>query len=183
MSWPGDPGLGPDVHPFLGAIMAAASHWLRTPSAWRRGSGARRPVSAPRFAARAPGDLAITGHDYWRALGYTGFFLNLFNLLPVVPLDGGRAMAAMSPWMWFLGSSASRSLAFVFPDPIIILIALLAAYETYRRWEQRRKGGAEAEAFYRVSAREPALVGAVYLGLVAVLVIGMSAAHLPRTLS
>ena len=41
-----------------------------------------------------------------RALAYVGFFLNLFNLLPVVPLDGGRAMAAMAPWMWFLGLGA-----------------------------------------------------------------------------
>ena len=41
-----------------------------------------------------------------RALAFTGFFLNLFNLLPVVPLDGGRAMAAMAPWMWFVGLGA-----------------------------------------------------------------------------
>ena len=38
-----------------------------------------------------------TGDDFWRALAYIGFFLNLFNLLPVLPLDGGRAMAALSP--------------------------------------------------------------------------------------
>ena len=51
-----------------------------------------------------------------------------------------------------------------------------------RRWEQRRKGGRATEAFYRVSPRNRLLVGAVYLGLVAVLVIGMHVAHLPRTL-
>src|SRR5205085_12025119 len=44
----------------------------------------------------------VTGNDIWRALAFTGFFLNLFNLLPVIPLDGGRAMAAMAPWMWVL---------------------------------------------------------------------------------
>ena len=38
-----------------------------------------------------------------RALAFTGFFLNLFNLLPLLPFDGGRAMAAMAPWMWFVG--------------------------------------------------------------------------------
>jgi Zn-dependent protease len=99
-----------------------------------------------------------------------------------VPLDGGRAMAAMSPWMWFAGFFGIAVLAFVFPNPIIILIALFAAYETYRRWEQRRKGGAETAAFYRVRPRDRLIVGAVYLGLIAVLVIGMHAAHLPRTL-
>ena len=100
----------------------------------------------------------------------------------MVPLDGGRAMAAMSPWMWFAGFFGIAILAFVFPNPIIILIALLAAYETYRRWEQHRKGGAETEAYYRVRPRDRLIVGAVYLGLIAVLVIGMHAAHLPRTL-
>ena len=37
-----------------------------------------------------------TGGEFWRALAYVGFFINLFNLLPVLPLDGGRAMAALS---------------------------------------------------------------------------------------
>jgi Zn-dependent protease len=124
----------------------------------------------------------ITGHDYWRALAYTGLFLNLFNLLPVVPLDGGRAMAAMTPWMWFAGLAGVVALAFVFPNPIILVIAVFTAYETYRRWQQRRAGGAEQQAYYRVRPRDRLLVGAVYLGLVALLVIGMSATHLPRTL-
>jgi hypothetical protein len=84
--------------------------------------------------------------------------------------------------MWFAGFFGIAVLAFVFPNPIIILIALLAAYETYRRWEQRRKGGTETEAYYRVRPRDRLIVGAVYLGLIAVLVIGMHAAHLPRTL-
>ena len=41
-----------------------------------------------------------TGNEFWQALAYVGFFLNLLNLLPVLPLDGGRAMAALSPWVW-----------------------------------------------------------------------------------
>jgi Zn-dependent protease len=166
--------------PFLGAVVAAKSLGRNALAEARVGLAG--PILGTLGSAACLVIWQVTGHDYWRALGYTGFFLNLFNLLPVVPLDGGRAMAAMSPWMWFAGFFGIAILAFVFPNPIIILIALLAAYETYRRWEQRRKGGAETEAFYRVRPRDRLLVGAVYLGLIAVLVIGMSAAHLPRTL-
>jgi Zn-dependent protease len=36
-------------------------------------------------------------------LSVMGFFLNFFNLLPMPPLDGGRIMAAVSPWAWVLG--------------------------------------------------------------------------------
>ncbi|QOT80757.1 hypothetical protein F7R26_025415 [Cupriavidus basilensis] len=37
------------------------------------------------------------------ALAYAGFFINLFNLIPLSPLDGGRVTAVLSPRIWFLG--------------------------------------------------------------------------------
>jgi Zn-dependent protease len=123
-----------------------------------------------------------TGSDFWRALAFTGFFLNLFNLLPVVPLDGGRAMAAMTPWMWFAGLLAVLVLAFTFPNPIILLIALLAAMETWRRWRSLRSGDERVRSYYRVRPLHRALVAAVYLGLIALLVVGMDATHVARTL-
>jgi Zn-dependent protease len=166
--------------PFLGAVVASKSLGRNALAEARVGLAG--PVLGTIGSAACLVIWQVSGNDYWRALGYTGFFINLFNLLPVVPLDGGRAMAAMSPWMWFLGFFGIVVLAFVFPNPIIFLIALFAAYETYRRWEHRRKGGPETEAFYRVSPRNRVLVGAVFLGLVAMLVIGMDASHLPRTL-
>jgi Zn-dependent protease len=166
--------------PFLGAVVASKS--LGKNAYIEARVGLAGPILGTIGSAVCILVWAVTGHEYWRALGFFGFFLNLFNLLPVVPLDGGRAMAAMSPWMWFLGFFGIVVLAFVFPNPIIILIALFAAYETYRRWEHRRKGGPETEAFYRVSPRNRVLIGVVYLGLVALLVIGMDASHLPRTL-
>ena len=78
-----------------------------------------------------------------------GFFLNLFNLVPVVPLDGGRAMAAMAPWMWFAGFVAMLGFCALSPNPILILILLLGGMETWRRWktEQGEEGN---EAYYRV---------------------------------
>ncbi len=88
----------------------------------RAGGGARGARRArPRHASAPAVCLVIaeaTDSDMLRALAYVGFFLNLFNLLPVVPLDGGRAMAAMAPWMWFLGLGAMVALALVFPQPV-----------------------------------------------------------------
>jgi len=119
---------------------------------------------------------------YREALAFTGLFLNLFNLLPVVPLDGGRAMAALSPWMWFVGLFAMVVLTFAFPNPIIILILLLAVYETYKRWKARRHGGEEAAAYYKVKPSHRAIIAAVYLGLIAVCVVGMNLTHLERSI-
>jgi Zn-dependent protease len=122
-----------------------------------------------------------THHDYWRALAFIGFLLNLFNLLPVVPLDGGRAMAAMSPWMWFVGFAGLIALVFVAPSPILLLIILFGGMETFRRWRQRRDP--EQQVYYRVPPAARIAVGLVYLGLIAALGYGMHVSHLVRHFS
>jgi Zn-dependent protease len=124
-----------------------------------------------------------TGNEFWRALAFTGFFLNLFNLLPVVPLDGGRAMAAMAPWMWFVGLGAVLVLVFMWPNPILILIALFGAMEVYRRWSLRKKGEDGNVAYYKVRPSHRALVAVVYIGLIVALAVGMDLTFIERSFS
>jgi Zn-dependent protease len=165
--------------PFLGAVISARSLGANALAEARVGLAG--PILGSIGSAACILIWHATGADIWRALAFTGFFLNLFNLLPVVPLDGGRAMAAMSPWMWFVGLAAMIALALVFPNPIILIIAVFAAFETYRRFKQLRAGGPRQMAYYAVRPRDRLLVAAVYLGLAALLVVGMDATHLPRT--
>jgi Zn-dependent protease len=164
--------------PFLGAAVWAKS--LGDDAAAEARVGLAGPVLGTIGAAALVPVALATDDDFWRALAFTGFFLNLFNLLPVVPLDGGRAFAALAQWMWFAGLLAVVALAFAAPNPIILLIALLAAYETWRRIQHRRAGGEETRAYYAVTRRQRAAVGAVYLGLVALLVLGMDATYVER---
>jgi Zn-dependent protease len=166
--------------PFLGAVISARS--LGDNAAAEARVGLAGPVLGTIGSAVCLVIWHATGHDYWRALAFTGFFLNLFNLLPVVPLDGGRAMAAMAPWMWSLGFLGMIALAVIFPNPIILIIVVFAGWETYKRWQLRRSGSPEQLAYYRVRPRDRVLIASVYLALVAVLVIGMDATHLARTL-
>ncbi len=166
--------------PFLGAVISARS--LGDNALAEARVGLAGPILGSIGSAVCILLWHATRDDLFRALAFTGFFLNLFNLLPVVPLDGGRAMAAMAPWMWFLGLAAMIALAFVFPNPIILLIVLFAGLETYRRWKLRHAGNAEQQAYYRVRPIDRMLVAAVYLSLIALLVGGMNATHLPRTL-
>jgi Zn-dependent protease len=121
-----------------------------------------------------------TGEDFWYALIFTGLFLNLFNLLPVVPLDGGRAMAALSPWMWFVGLFVMVVLTFAIPNPILILILLLAVYETYKRWKARKAGGEAVQTYYRVKPAHRLAILAVYLGLIIVCAAGMGLTFVER---
>jgi Zn-dependent protease len=167
--------------PFLGAVIASRS--LGDNALAEARVGLAGPILGSIGAAACILVWHATGSDIWRALAYTGFFLNLFNLLPVVPLDGGRAMAAMAPWMWFVGLAAMIPLAILFPNPIILLILLFAGFETYKRWQLRRSASPDQQAYYRVRPLDRALVAGVYLSLIALLVVGMHATLLVRTIS
>jgi hypothetical protein len=72
-------------------------------------------------------------------------------------------------------------LALIFPNPIILIIVVFAALETIKRWRRRREGGPLQQAYYEVRAIDRVLVAAVYLSLVALLVVGMDATHLRAT--
>src|SRR5699024_4522871 len=44
-----------------------------------------------------------TGAPVWLLVIFLGAFLNLLNMLPVSPLDGGRIVTVLSTKIWFLG--------------------------------------------------------------------------------
>jgi Zn-dependent protease len=167
--------------PFLGAVVGARS--LGGSALAEARVGLAGPILGTIGCLVPAGIYLATGEEFWKALAFTGFFLNLFNLIPVVPLDGGRAMAAMAPWMWFVGFGAMVALLFVAPNPILILILLLGGLETYRRWKQRKSGEEGNAAYYKVKPAHRLLVGAVYVGLLILLGVGMDLTHLERTFS
>jgi Zn-dependent protease len=174
----GVPASAPLFIPFLGAVVGMK----RLPD--DAGAEARVGLAGPVFgslAALVP--LAIyglTGNDLFRALAFIGFFLNLFNLLPVLPLDGGRAMAALSPKLWLLGYALLVAAAIAFPNPIILLILVLGGLELLRRWKTR-KDPAE-QRYYNVPRSTRWGVAAVYVALAVALVLGVDATHLQRTI-
>jgi Zn-dependent protease len=165
--------------PFLGALVAMKE--LPKDAAAEARVGLAGPVLGSLGALVPLGLWAVTGDELFQALAFVGFFLNLFNLLPVLPLDGGRAMAALSPWMWVVGYGLLVGATVAFPNPIMLLILLFGGLETWRRWQQRKTP--EARAYNRVRPATRAAVAAVYLGLAAALAVGMDATFLERDFS
>jgi len=162
--------------PFLGAVIKAD---LWSGDALREARvGLAGPILGTLGAALCVPLYLVTGSQVFLALAYVGFLLNLFNLLPVVPLDGGRAMAAMSPWMWFLGFGVLVALVLLVPSPVLLIIVLLAGFETYRRWKLRKSGSLQQAAYYRVAPRHRLAVACVYIGLIVLLALGMHEAHI-----
>ena len=72
---------------------------------------------------------------------------------------------------------------FIAPNPILILILIFGGLETYRRWKQRKSGEEGNAAYYKVKPTHRLAVGAVYVGLLLVLGVGMDLTHLERTFS
>jgi Zn-dependent protease len=165
--------------PFLGAAVGARS--LGGNALAEARIGLAGPVLGVLGTAALIPVADATGSDLLRALAFTGFFLNLFNLVPVLPLDGGRAMAAMAPWMWFVGFAAMIAMVFLVPNPILFLVLLFGGMETWRRWKQRRNGEEGNQAYYRVKPAHRLMVGAVYVGLIAVCALGMDATFVDRS--
>jgi len=165
--------------PFLGAVISAKS--LGNDAAAEARVGLAGPILGSIATLVPLGIWLATGEDFWRALAYIGFFLNLFNLLPVLPLDGGRAMAALSPWVWFAGFAGLLVLTVFFPNPILLLVILFGGMESWRRWKARKTP--ESREFHRIPTRTRFVVAAVYLGLAALLAVGVSETYFERDLS
>jgi Zn-dependent protease len=102
------------------------------------------------------------------ALAYAGFMLNLFNLIPLSPLDGGRITGVISPRVWWLGAPILIGLFAVNPSPMLILIALLAIPHLIA---SRNAAVANAAAYYDVPAATRWNYAAWYIGLTAFLAI------------
>lgn len=79
-----------------------------------------------------------SGSGLLMALAYAGFVLNLFNLIPLTPLDGGRIVSVISPRIWFLGVPMLAGLFLWKPSPLLIIIAIFAAPQVWAAFKDRR---------------------------------------------
>ena len=173
----GVPASAPLFIPFLGAVVGMKQ---MPANAWRE---ARVALAGPILGSIAAIPFWIAGaaldSSLLTALAFTGFFLNLFNLVPVVPLDGGRAVAALSPLLWAVGLAMLVALVLVWHNPIGLVILLLGGFELWRRWRERKDP--DKAAYYRVLPWQRAAVAVTYVGLAAALLVAMTETHVPRT--
>ncbi|MGJ7521053.1 site-2 protease family protein [Variovorax sp. LT1P1] len=116
------------------------------------------------FAARA------TGRDWLLALSYAGFFLNLFNLVPLSPFDGGRITAVLTPRIWLLGVPVLGALFLWQPSPLLVLMVILALPQVVKAWRYEANDPVH-KAYYAASLETRVAYGLYYLGLVAFLAV------------
>lgn len=122
------------------------------------------------FAARE------TDSNLLLAIAYSGFFLNLFNLIPLSPLDGGRITAVLSPRIWLLGVPVLVGVFLWRPSPMLILIGVLAAPQIWKAFKYRADSE-EAQTYYAVSAAVRLEYAMYYLGLTLFLAVMVHDVH------
>ena len=110
------------------------------------------------------------------ALAYTGFFLNLFNMIPLSPFDGGRITAVLSPRIWFAGVPVLIALFVYRPSPLLIVMAILALPQLKRAWRYD-PDAPENRAYYTTSVETKTTYALFYVGLLAFLALMTSGVH------
>jgi Zn-dependent protease len=170
----GVPASAPLFIPFLGAVIGMKE---LPDDAWKEARVALAgPILGSVGAAACWIAAEATGSDMLMGLAFVGFLLNLFNLIPIVPLDGGRAAGALHPAIWFVGLLLMIGLVVINPNPLLLIIVILGALDLWGRWRDRGNAG----DYYKLSVAQRVTVAAVYLGLVLVLGVAMTETHVER---
>lgn len=162
--------------PFLGAAIAMKE--LPRDAAMEARVGIAGPILGTAGALVTHGAAIAFDSELLMALAFTAYFLNLFNLVPVSPLDGGRIAAALSPRLWLVGMLLLAGLFFLSPNPVLLIIVILGALDSWRRYRSR---GDDPEYYESVSPAFRTGLAAAWMGLVVSLVLLMQASHVVRT--
>ncbi len=69
-----------------------------------------------------------------QALAYTTFLINLFNLIPIMPLDGGWIVRAVSPKLWLLGAVGIGAMVVTghLHNPLVFILLILSVPQMWR---------------------------------------------------
>jgi Zn-dependent protease len=108
------------------------------------------------------------------AVAWSGYFLNLFNLVPVGMLDGGRIVTALSRWLWVPGFLVLVWLGWTFQNFIVWLMIFLSLPRVISLFRKRTE---EERAYFEVTPSQRWTMAIMYFGLIASLILAMHVAR------
>src|SRR6266567_7392040 len=168
----GLPVSAPVFIPFMGAFILLKD---QPSNAWMEacvGIGGPMLGSLGALACHSIGE--IFNAPLLIALASTGYFLNLFNLMPVGFLDGGRIVTALSRWLWLPGFAMLLWFGWKFPNLIVWLIVIASLPRIYSLFRKRTE---EERRYYEVTPTQRWTMSILYFGLIIALI---SAMHLAQ---
>jgi Zn-dependent protease len=128
----GIPAGAPVFIPFVGAFIAMRGMPRDAYVEARVAIGG--PIAGSIAAWAVLGAGLLLGRPFLVALGHTGALLNLFNLIPVSPLDGGRIAGAFSRAFWIVGYAIGVAALLLTQSPMLLLVLVVGLFTLWQRW-------------------------------------------------
>jgi Zn-dependent protease len=137
----GLPVSAPVFIPFLGALITMKKN--PTDAATEAFIGIGGPVLGTLGGVAALGVGVYFDSAVIVSVAYAAFYLNLINLLPIHPLDGGRISTAVTRWLWLVGLVGGLIIIIYidsyFSSKIIFLIIwAMFAWDLYKKYVRYR---------------------------------------------
>ncbi|WP_373865212.1 site-2 protease family protein [Paenibacillus koleovorans] len=79
----------------------------------------------------------VLGHPLFYVIAYIGFVLNLINLLPIHPLDGGRIAVTVTRWMWVAGLLSGIVIVIYIKSILLFIVWALFSIDLFLRFVWR----------------------------------------------
>jgi Zn-dependent protease len=165
----GIPAGAPVFVPFLGAFITMRGRPRDAAVEAKVAIGGPITGSLAAWAVLAAG-LALN-QPLLLALGHTGILINLFNLIPVPPLDGGRVAGAFTRTFWIVGYAVGVVALFVTRSPILFLILIVGLFTLWQRLRHPIPG------YDSIPRSQRLAVSVTYAALLLALVITLPLGH------
>ena len=147
--------------PFMGAFIALKE---MPRNAWIEAVvGIGGPVAGTVGALVCHNVFMVTQNPLWLAIAYSGYLLNLFNLIPVGTLDGGRIVNAITPWLLLPGLAVFGWFMYTRGPNFLLILILVTALP--RVWNLFRARTPEEALYHNLPAGQRLLMGGCYFGL------------------
>jgi Zn-dependent protease len=115
-----------------------------------------------------------TGQGWLFYVAAISFQLNLFNLIPVPPLDGGRVCAAVSRWFWVPGLLLIICGIVYLHAWLSLLIGVLVLMSAFQRVRDELRNWEQMRQYYRINFFVRLCVAVFYVGLIGILLMGLA---------
>ena len=148
--------------PFMGAAIFQRSH--PTDAFKQALVGIAGPIAGTLGATAAFALFLATRNDVFLLTAWIGFYINLFNLIPIWMLDGSWILAPVSKWFQVAGYAiiaAGAVFLHFFVSPLLIIIALLGIPTLVQRFR-----AADTPYYTSVPTGARWAMGSAWLGLV-----------------
>ena len=114
----------------------------------------------------------LMNSNFFYALASIGYLINLFNMLPISPMDGGRITGVISKNIKIIGLVIGGFIFYKTSSPILMLILIIGFFSLFKQDRM-------PDDYYNVPAAQKKAIGLLYFAMLFFMAFGMWLADQP----